>query len=91
VHIYTTLKFLTLQGALYKYDISRLRVNTLTVHLLLYFNHNQLMQICRGINYTKIVVMYKGECKGKAIPLQALTGPEGSRRLRLPDFKIVGR
>jgi hypothetical protein len=24
--------------------------------------------------------------KGKAIPLQALTGPEGSRRLRLPDF-----
>jgi hypothetical protein len=29
--------------------------------------------------------MSKG--KGKAIPLQALTGPEGSRRLRLPDFK----
>jgi hypothetical protein len=27
--------------------------------------------------------------KGKAIPLQALTGPEGSRRLRLPDFKTV--
>jgi hypothetical protein len=26
----------------------------------------------------------------KAIPLQALTGPEGSRRLRLPDFKTVG-
>jgi hypothetical protein len=25
--------------------------------------------------------------KGKAIPLQALTDPEGSRRLRLPDFK----
>jgi hypothetical protein len=28
--------------------------------------------------------------KGKAIPLQALAGPEGSRRLRLPDFKTVG-
>jgi hypothetical protein len=28
--------------------------------------------------------------KDKAIPLQALTGPEGSRRLRLPDFKTVG-
>ena len=26
--------------------------------------------------------------KGKAIPLQAWPGPEGSRRLRLPDFKI---
>jgi hypothetical protein len=28
--------------------------------------------------------------KGKAIPLQALTGPEGSRRLRLIDFKTIG-
>jgi hypothetical protein len=28
--------------------------------------------------------------KGKAIPLQALTGSEGSRRLRLPDFKTIG-
>jgi hypothetical protein len=27
--------------------------------------------------------------KGKAIPLQALTGPEGSRSLRLPDFKTI--
>jgi hypothetical protein len=25
-----------------------------------------------------------------AIPLQAWTGPEGSRRLRLPDFKTIG-
>jgi len=32
--------------------------------------------------------MTKG--KGKAIPLQAWTRPEGSRRLRLPDFKTVG-
>jgi len=28
--------------------------------------------------------------KDKAIPLQAWTGPEGSRRLRLPDFKTIG-
>jgi hypothetical protein len=28
------------------------------------------------------------ECKGKgkAVPLQAWTGPQGSRRSRLPDF-----
>jgi hypothetical protein len=26
----------------------------------------------------------------KAIPLQAWTGPEGSRRLRLPDFTTDG-
>ena len=35
-----------------------------------------------------------GECskkkKGKSVPLQAWTGPEGSRRLRLPDFKTIG-
>jgi hypothetical protein len=28
--------------------------------------------------------------KGKAVPLQAFTGPEGSKRLRLPDFKTIG-
>jgi len=28
--------------------------------------------------------------KGKAIPLQVWTGPEGSRRLRFTKFKIIG-
>jgi len=28
--------------------------------------------------------------KGKAIPLQAWTGPEISRSLRLPEFKTIG-
>ena len=28
--------------------------------------------------------------KGKAIPLQASTGAEGSSRLKLPDFKTIG-
>ena len=28
--------------------------------------------------------------KGKAIPLQTWTGPKGSRRFRLPDFKTIG-
>ena len=27
--------------------------------------------------------------KGKAVPLQAWTGPEGSRKLRFPDFVIT--
>jgi len=30
------------------------------------------------------------EGKGKAIPLPAWTGPEGCRRLRLPDFEAIG-
>ena len=29
-------------------------------------------------------------CKGKSVPLQAWTGPEGASRLRLPNFKTVG-
>ena len=29
------------------------------------------------------------EGKGTAIPVQAWTGPQGSRRLRLPDFKTI--
>jgi hypothetical protein len=30
------------------------------------------------------------KCRGKSVPLQAWTGPEGSRRLRLQDFKTLG-
>jgi len=29
--------------------------------------------------------------KGKAVPLQAWTGPEGSRKLRLPDFMTTAQ
>jgi hypothetical protein len=32
----------------------------------------------------------KDKGKGKALPLQAWTGPEGSSRLRLPDFNTIG-
>jgi hypothetical protein len=37
-----------------------------------------------GIDSRKIL-----RSKGKAIPLQAWTRPEGSRSLRLPDFKTI--
>jgi hypothetical protein len=36
------------------------------------------------------IVKYLSPIKAKATPLQAWTGPEVSRRLRLPDFKTVG-
>jgi hypothetical protein len=38
-----------------------------------------------------ILTAKKKELNSKAIPLQAWTGPEGSRRLRLPDFKTIGK
>jgi hypothetical protein len=55
----------------------------------------QMLQFC----YVFVTFMFEPtsfcvykviEFHGKAIPLQALTGPEGSRRLRLPDFKTIG-
>jgi len=41
-----------------------------------------------SVLYTENTASY--DRKGKSIPLQAWRGPEGSRRLRLPDFKIIG-
>jgi len=32
------------------------------------------------------LVSYEENSKGKAVPLQAWSGPEGSRKLRFPDF-----
>jgi hypothetical protein len=34
--------------------------------------------------------VFRAKGTGKAIPLQSLTGPEGSRRLRPPDLKTIG-
>ena len=36
------------------------------------------------------IYIYMCTYKGKAILLQAWTGPQGSRKLKLPDFKTVG-
>jgi hypothetical protein len=36
-----------------------------------------------------IMMMMIMVVKGKAIPLQAWTGSEGSRRLRIPDLKTI--
>jgi hypothetical protein len=44
------------------------------------FQNKFLRSIVNALWYVKRV-------KGKAIPLQAWTGPEVSRRLRLPDLK----
>ena len=34
-------------------------------------------------------IKVKGKCKGKAITLQAWTGPKSSRSMRFPDFKTI--
>ena len=42
------------------------------------------------LHVSGLFIAHHQEVKGKAIPLQTWTGPEGSRRLRLPDFKTIG-
>ena len=37
------------------------------------------------------VIIDKTCIKGKSVPLQAWTGPEGSRKLRFPDFVITAQ
>jgi hypothetical protein len=47
---------------------------------------------CNAVTLPNKAVRSDPPVKGKAIPLQPLTGPEGSRRLRLPDnqhMKVV--
>jgi hypothetical protein len=46
-------------------------------------------EILTGVIDTGEHLHEQSKGKGKAIPLQALTGPEGSRRLRLPDIKTI--
>ena len=32
-----------------------------------------------------------GKCRGKAVPLQARSGPEGTRNLRFPDYMTTAQ
>jgi len=45
------------------------------------------LNVLLGFKHSHRLIFTK---KVKAIPLQAWTGPEGSRRLRLPDIKTIG-
>jgi len=49
---------------------------------------------CYVIRVRKSTVLFSVICdnvKGKAIPLQAWSGPEGSRKLRFPDFMTTAQ
>jgi len=50
---------------------------------------------CEAVVYSCDIIFVTGRLgtqnvKGKTIPLQAWTGLEVSRKLRLPDFKTIG-
>jgi hypothetical protein len=45
---------------------------------------------CSSLTTRYSIVILKPLVKVKAIPLEAWTGPERFRSLRLPDYKIIG-
>jgi hypothetical protein len=39
-----------------------------------------------GLTLDEFAQLHKAPIKGKAVPLEAWSGPDGSRKLRFPDF-----
>jgi hypothetical protein len=50
-----------------------------------------LSSILKAGNSYAIFYSYRKKGEGKAVPLQPLSGPEGSRKLRFPDFMITAQ
>jgi len=57
-------------------------MNSLLINLVIIMNHQRFAPAV-------LIFMKFHKGKGKTVALQGWTGPEGSRRLRLPDFKTV--
>jgi hypothetical protein len=53
-------------------------------------NPKKKYSVIQNEKYT-IVVITKGKGKGKAVPLQAWSGPEDSRKLRFPDYTTTAQ
>ena len=62
---------------------------TNTPNFDLYINFHFLLVNMQSKANAAYLIYPAVQSKGKAIPLQAWTGPEGSRRLRFPDFKTI--
>jgi hypothetical protein len=63
------------------------KTNWQTKHVL----RNEFFQIVWLAGWLVNYVKGKGKGKGKADPLQAWSGPEGSRKLRFPDYLTTAR
>ena len=52
-----------------------------------------LVQICTHLKSTLHCEIHANseQSKGKAVPLQTWSGPEGSRKLRFPDFMTTAQ
>jgi len=50
-----------------------------------------IFSIINFCTYKNVFISSHVKTKGKAVPLQAYSGPEGSRKLRFPDFMTTGQ
>ena len=51
----------------------------------------QDFQNTQYVSLTRVNVCAFITCKGKTVPLQTWSGPEGSRKLRFPDFMTTAQ
>ena len=75
-------------------DWNPLRKTETAYERLKYMQERLTVNITSGGRYSTCCPARRSLCpwkqkQGKAIPLQAWTGPESSRRLRLPDFRAI--
>ena len=73
--------------------LSTKKLNDRSVEFVTFFYADENMKylihnLCISLFFFRTVFVTL-QVKGKAIPLQAWTGPEGSKSSRLPDFKAV--
>jgi hypothetical protein len=68
---------------------ARARAYTHT-HIHTYIHTSLLGLEVQNLKSGKTLSYNGGNGKSKAIPVEAWSGPEGSRKLKLPDFMTVG-
>jgi hypothetical protein len=51
----------------------------------------ECLNLTKKKEYIKTYLQVKGKGKGKAVPLQAWSGPEVSRELRFPDYMTMAQ
>ena len=95
VHFVGLYCIIILQRAVQRtYNLSSISVSlTLSLSLSHIHIYARTFQVARGSReYSAFLTILQALCtnsiqgKGKSVPLQAWTGPEGSRKLRFPDF-----
>ena len=63
------------------YPVNDVKHFLFAVLIILWF---ELLHLCRSVGVAN-------EGKGKVVPLQAWSGPEGSRKLRFPDYMTTAQ